>query len=49
MFIYRASDDADFITAFESLKWMSISTIDFQIHILPERVSCDFLHLFLIM
>uniref|UniRef100_A0AAF5Q6P1 WDR36/Utp21 C-terminal domain-containing protein n=1 Tax=Wuchereria bancrofti TaxID=6293 RepID=A0AAF5Q6P1_WUCBA len=38
-----ASDDAHFITAFESLKWMSISTIDFQIHILPERALNSFL------
>nr|CDP94484.1 Bm13865, isoform b [Brugia malayi] len=43
--LLRASDDAHFITAFESLKWMSISSIDFQIRILPERVSCFFFFL----
>ncbi|VDM96335.1 unnamed protein product [Thelazia callipaeda] len=39
----QASEDTDFIGAFESLKWMSISAIDFQIRILPERVFSQFL------
>uniref|UniRef100_A0AAF5PLA3 Small-subunit processome Utp21 domain-containing protein n=3 Tax=Wuchereria bancrofti TaxID=6293 RepID=A0AAF5PLA3_WUCBA len=45
--LLQASDDAHFITAFESLKWMSISTIDFQIHILPERALNSFLKMLL--
>ncbi|VBB26808.1 unnamed protein product [Acanthocheilonema viteae] len=45
--LLQASDDADFISAFESLKWMSISTIDFQIHILPEKALSSFLKMLL--
>ncbi|CAG9540081.1 unnamed protein product [Cercopithifilaria johnstoni] len=45
--LLQASDDADFISAFESLKWMSISAIDFQIHILPERALSSFLKMLL--
>ncbi|MCP9263135.1 WD repeat-containing protein 36 [Dirofilaria immitis] len=46
--LLQASNDADFIIIFESLKWMSISTIDFQIHILPERALNSFLKMLLI-
>uniref|UniRef100_A0A8R1TR68 Small-subunit processome Utp21 domain-containing protein n=1 Tax=Onchocerca volvulus TaxID=6282 RepID=A0A8R1TR68_ONCVO len=46
--LLQASEDADFITVFESLKWMSISAIDFQIHILPERALSSFLKMLLI-
>uniref|UniRef100_A0A0R3RVD1 Utp21 domain-containing protein n=1 Tax=Elaeophora elaphi TaxID=1147741 RepID=A0A0R3RVD1_9BILA len=45
--LLQASDDNDFVSAFESLKWMSISTIDFQIHILPERALNSFLKMLL--
>ncbi|KAK6112678.1 Utp21 specific WD40 associated putative domain family protein [Brugia pahangi] len=45
--LLQASDDAHFITAFESLKWMSISSIDFQIRILPERALNSFLKMLL--
>ncbi|VDK69257.1 unnamed protein product [Litomosoides sigmodontis] len=45
--LLQASSDADFINVFESLKWMSISTIDFQIRVLPERALSGFLKMLL--
>ncbi|VDN40803.1 unnamed protein product [Gongylonema pulchrum] len=46
--LLQAADETDFITAFESLKWMSISSIDFQIRILPQRALTSFLKMLLV-